>query len=187
MFTIIKKTLKTVLPKSTVYRIKKEIERDRFNRYTRQKLGLNYRQVEPGAIPSKYLISLTAAVDEKDLEIQSQEDVYLQTGYYEVWRILKILEHFSINLRTIGSVFEFGCGTARLLRHFRCFEGVRLVGSDVNFEMIEWCKQNVPRIEFYPNQLEPPLSFAEDNSFDLALASSVFTHIPLHWQQEWLR
>ncbi len=101
-------------------------------------------------------------------------------------RLLQILEHFSINPRTIGSIFELGCGTARLLRHFRCIDGVRLVGSDVNPEMIEWCKANLPEIEFYHNELTPPLSFAEDNSFDFMLASSVFTHIPLDTQELWL-
>ena len=186
MLKVVKKTLKTVLPKRTVYRIKKTIEQEHFHRYVRQRLDLNYREVEPGLAPPKDLISLTAALDEKDLAIQSQEDVYFQTGYYEVGRILKILEHFSINWRTIGSIFELGCGTARLLRHFRCFEGVKLVGSDVNPDMIEWCQKNVPGIDFYQNQLEPPLFFAEDRAFDLAIASSVFTHIPLNWQQQWL-
>jgi SAM-dependent methyltransferase len=187
MLKIIKKTLKKVLPESTRYRIKRNLERNRFQRYAHYKLDVNYRQVEPGLAPPKDLIAKTAAVDERDLAIQSQADVYFKTGYYEVLRILKILDHFSVNLRTIGSVFELGCGTARLLRHFRCLEEVRLVGSDVNSDMIEWCRKHLPDIEFYQNQLEPPLSFAEDCSFDLAIASSVFTHIPLHLQQQWLR
>ena len=187
MIKIAKKIFKTLLPKSTVYRIKRQIEQNRFNKYVSQKLELNFRQVEPGTVPPKELIAKTAALNEQELEKQSNADVYFETGYYSVLRLFKILDHFGINPRTIGSIFELGCGTARLLRHFRCIDGVRLVGSDVNLEMIEWCKNNLSGMEFYDNELTPPLSFAEDDSFDLMLASSVFTHIPLDTQGLWLQ
>ena len=187
MLRVIRQAAKTILPKSTVYRLKRQSAQNRFEKYTQQKLDMNFKLVEPGAIPPQELIAKTAALNEAELEKQSQADVYLETGYYSVLRLFKILEHFSINLRTIGSVFEFGCGTARLLRHFRYLDGVKLVGSDVNPEMIEWCLNNIPDVEFYHNQLTPPLSFAEDNSFDLILASSVFTHIPLDTQEVWLK
>ena len=187
MLGVVRKAAKTILPKSTVYRLKRQIAQNRFEKYAQQKLDMNFKLVEPGAIPPQKLIAKTAALDEAELEKQSHADVYLETGYYSVLRLFKILEHFSINLRTIGSVFEFGCGTARLLRHFRYLDGVKLVGSDVNPEMIEWCLNNIPGVEFYNNQLTPPLSFAEDDSFDLILASSVFTHIPLDTQEVWLK
>ena len=186
MLKIIRKTAKTLLPKPTVYSIKRRLEENAFRQYTEEKLKLNYRSVDPGAIPPQELVAKTAALNEEELEKQSNGDVYLETGYYETLRIFKILDHFGINPRTIGSIYELGCGTARLLRHFRCIEGVRLVGSDVNPEMIEWCQQNLAEIEFYHNELAPPLTFAEDESFDLILASSVFTHIPLDTQELWL-
>lgn len=187
MLGVVRRAAKSVLPKSTVYRLKRQISQNRFENYAQKKLDMNFRQVNPGAIPPPELIAKTAALKEADVQIQSCRDVYLETGYYSVLRLFKILEHFSINLRTIGSVLEFGCGTARLLRHFRYLNGVRLVGSDVNIEMIEWCQKNITGIEFYHNQLTPPLSFAENNSFDLILASSVFTHIPLDTQELWLQ
>ena len=186
MIKIVRKTAKTLLPQSTVHNIKRRQQENIFRQYTKKKLELNYRLVAPGAIPPKSLIAKTAALNEAELEKQSNADVYLETGYYEVLRVFKILDHFGINPRTIGSIYELGCGTARLLRHFRCIEGVKLVGSDVNPEMIEWCQVNLPDMEFYHNELTPPLTFAEDNSFDLMLASSVFTHIPLDTQELWL-
>ena len=186
MLKIIRKTAKTILPKATVYRVKRQLEENRFHSYVQEKLDLNYRRVDPGSIPPKELIAQTAALDEVELERQCNGDVYLETGYFEVLRIFKILAHFGINPRTIGSVYELGCGTARLLRHFRCIEGVKLVGSDVNPEMIEWCRANLTGMEFYHNELSPPLDFAKDDSFDLMLASSVFTHIPLETQELWL-
>lgn len=186
MLKIVRKTAKILLPKSTAYRIKRQLKENAFKQYLREKLELNYRSVDSNPVPPKDLVAKTAALDEAELERQSNGDVYLETGYDEVLRLFKILEHFAINPRTIGSIYELGCGTARLLRHFRCIDGVRLVGSDVNPEMIEWCQQNLPEIEFYHNQLTPPLIFAEDDSFDLMLASSVFTHIPLDTQELWL-
>ena len=186
MLRIIRRTAKILLPTSTVYRLKRQSLESKFDKYVRSKLELNYRSVEPGAIPPPELIAQTAALNEEELVRQSNSDVYLETGYFEVLRLFQILDHFAINPRTIGSVFELGCGTARLLRHFRCIEGVKLVGSDVNPEMVEWCKANLSGMEFYYNELSPPLNFAEDNSFDFMLASSVFTHIPLETQELWL-
>ena len=186
MLKAIRKTAKTLLPISTRNRIKRQIEENRFTKYVAEKLDLNYHLVDPGAVPPKELIAQTAALNEQELERQCNPDVYFETGYIEVSRVFKILEHFGINLRTIGSVYEIGCGTARLLRHFRSIEGVRLVGSDVNPQMIEWCQANLTGMEFYHNELKPPLTFASDDSFDLMLASSVFTHIPLETQEQWL-
>lgn len=186
MLKTIRRTVKTLLPQSTAYSIKRQIVENNFQKYVQEKLELNYRSVEPGPIPPKELIAQTAALDEKELVRQCNGDVYLETGYFEVLRIFKILDHFRINPRTIGSIYELGCGTARLLRHFRCIEGVKLVGSDVNPEMIKWCQANLIGMEFYHNELSPPLNFAADNSFDLMIASSVFTHIPLETQELWL-
>ncbi len=186
MLKIIRKLAKTALPKEQVYKIKRRIEEKRFHDYLQQHLDLNYRQADPGLVPPRELIAQTAALNEEELERQCNGDVYFETGYLEVLRIFKILNHFGINLRTIGSIFELGCGTARLLRHFRVIEGVRLVGSDVNSEMVEWCQKNLAGMEFYHNDLTPPLTFVEDNCFDLMIASSVFTHIPLETQELWL-
>jgi SAM-dependent methyltransferase len=56
----------------------------------------------------------------------------------------------------------------------------------VDARAIEWCSQNIPGIEFYQNELSPPLKFAQDRSFDFIFAASVFTHIPLEAQQAWI-
>jgi len=56
------------------------------------------------------------------------------------------------------------------------------VGTDVEPAFADWCQSNIPGIEFYTNNLYPPLSFAEDDSFDFVYANSVFTHIPLDIQ-----
>ena len=63
---------------------------------------------------------------------------------------------------------------------------LRVVGTDVNAAQIEWARKHVPGIEFHVNELEPPLSFAEDEAVRPRDRSSVFTHIPLDLQRPWL-
>lgn len=98
----------------------------------------------------------------------------------------RILDHFGADLSSFQSIYEIGCGTCRLLRHFRCFRTAKLTGSDVNPDMIEWSRANIPGIEIHQNELEPPLDFSSE-TFDLVLALSVFTHIPMEWQSAWIR
>ena len=66
-------------------------------------------------------------------------------------------------------------------------QNVRLIASDVRQETVDWCKANLPGIDFYKNELKPPLEFIMENSVDIVIAQSVFTHIPLDWQQAWLQ
>jgi SAM-dependent methyltransferase len=83
-------------------------------------------------------------------------------------------------------VLDFGCGAAKNIRLLRGIQDLRLVGTDVNDAQIEWARKHVPGVEFHVNELEPPLPFAEDDTFDLVTAASVFTHIPLQLQRSWL-
>ncbi len=114
-------------------------------------------------------------------------DRYYSVGQGVLLKWLKHLEKHGFNLRTLGAVMEFGCGTSRLLQHFRNIEGLRIVGTDANPKMAQWCSENISGIEYHHNELNPPLEFAEDNSFDLIYAFSVFTHIPAEAQRPWLR
>jgi ubiquinone/menaquinone biosynthesis C-methylase UbiE len=66
-------------------------------------------------------------------------------------------------------------------------DGVRLVGADLSEEMMAWCRGNIPGAEFHSNGYEPPLTFLKENTIDFAFAASVFTHIPLETQQQWIR
>lgn len=86
------------------------------------------------------------------------------------------------------SVLEFGCGPARLIRHFPDHLGdklERLVGVDYNKESIEWCRKHIDKTEFEVNQLDPPLPFP-DESFDVIYHFSVFTHLSRDVQIAWV-
>lgn len=163
------------------------VAKQRFEQYMRQKLDHFMVDVDLGPVGDVELIKRTALLKEEDLKEKVDPDIYFGRGYMEMLSWMQTLERYSFNLRTAGSILEIGCGTARLIRHLRCIDGIRLVGSDVNADMISWCKENIPGVEFYVNDLSPPLAFAEDESFDLVFAASVFTHIPLDTQALWIQ
>jgi SAM-dependent methyltransferase len=137
---------------------------------------------------SREMKAMTATRREEDLRAFSPNisEHFFYQAYTDMNFLLRSAERSSLNLRTIGSILELGCGSARLLRLLRCIKDVRLVGTDTNPACITYCQENVPGPEYFANEERPPLAFAEAASFDLVYAYSVFTHIPLEWQSEWL-
>lgn len=85
----------------------------------------------------------------------------------------------------LRAALDFGCGCGRVLRHMVATPGPRLYGCDYNADLIDWCRRYLPAGEFATNALTPPLLWP-DESFDLAWALSVFTHLPEDLQRGWL-
>lgn len=123
----------------------------------------------------------------QDLEAKSQRHVFLATGMSTVSALLRAGRAAGLRLADAEAAFELDCGGARLIRHLRAVDGLRLVGSDLIKDNVAWCRENVPGIDFHTNQHEPPLEFADDATFDYAFAYSVFTHIPIHLQLPWIQ
>jgi SAM-dependent methyltransferase len=171
-----------------MYSARHRLARILLHRYMRRHLRDYFRLVEIGPFPPSDLLLKTSALNQETFEkfVVAFPDDYFASIYATWLDWFQKLESSRFNLRAVGSVFELGCGTARLLRLLRSIEGVRLVGSDTNPDCINWCMRNVPGPEYYVNELSPPLPFLEDAAFDLAYAYSVFTHIPLELQGSWL-
>ena len=76
------------------------------------------------------------------------------------------------------SVYEWGCGPGRVIRHLpsRLGKTTHVYGTDYNPETIEWCSRNISNVSFSLNSLNPPLSY-ESNKFDFIYCISVFTHL----------
>lgn len=161
--------------------------KQRFEEYMRSQVGGFMVEVDPGPVGDKEIILRTAVLAEQQIAKKTNPDHYFGSGYSEMYTWLKRLERHGFNLRTARAIMEFGCGSARLIRHLRCIDELRLVGTDVMPAFIEWCQTHVPGIEFYVNELTPPLPIHEDDLFDLVFAQSVFTHIPLDTQELWLQ
>jgi SAM-dependent methyltransferase len=156
-----------------------------FFRYLKKAVDARYKPQSPGPTPPPDLITTEALMHKDDLQIEGKLASYFGSGFRDAWTILKMLDTYSFDLGSMRSVLEFGCGTGRVLRHFRNISGLRLAGTDANPKPIEWDRKNLPNIEFYNNELTPPLAFG-DECFDLVYALSVFTHIPLELQRNWV-
>ncbi len=83
-------------------------------------------------------------------------------------------------------LLDFGCGCGRFVRHLRpVADQVEIHGTDIDAEMIDWLRANVPygRFEVAPHL--PPLPYP-DHRFDLVLSHSVFSHLDERHQDHWL-
>jgi len=158
----------------------------RFHDELRGRLPRSFQALDPGPPAPEHLLRTTAGMTEAEVEKWLNPDFYFRTGFEQKHEFIHALDAVSFNIRTAGTTFELGCGSGRLLRHLRCIQGIRLVGSDVNGDCVKWCRKHLTGIEFYQNDLEPSLTFLEAASVNLIIASSVFTHIPLDQQRPWL-
>jgi len=157
-----------------------------FQKILTERTGSRLRRVGDGPVAPMEVIATTALMHPKDIRNKSRRQVFMGSGMNAMGKSLRHACNAGLRLDRAEAAFELGCGGGRLIRHLRRIDGLRLVGTDLQAEAIEWCRENVPGIEFHTNDLEPPLSFAEDDSFDFAFAYSVFTHIPLEFQLPWV-
>jgi SAM-dependent methyltransferase len=160
--------------------------RTRLRRYLRRRLGARFAPVDPGPPAPPELVAQTSVLYERDIPARADPDEYLAGGHLGTLMHLETVERFGFDLRAARAVLDFGCGAAKNIRLLRRTRDLRLVGTDVNAAQIAWARKHVAGVEFHVNDLEPPLRFAEDDTFDLVTAASVFTHIPLHLQRPWL-
>jgi SAM-dependent methyltransferase len=83
-------------------------------------------------------------------------------------------------------ILDFGCGSARVMRHFApLFAGREFHGSDVDASVIAWDQEHIPGATFHHNGANPPLAF-DDEYFDYLWSISVFSHLPEPMAVEWL-
>ena len=106
---------------------------------------------------------------------------------------LEHLVYFERALAAVGRSFEdfdrlldFGCGCGRFLRHLtQLGDQVEIHGTDIDAEMIEWLRANVPNGQYEVGPHEPPLPYP-DHHFDLVINHSVFSHLDERLQDLWL-
>ena len=91
------------------------------------------------------------------------------------------------NFSIVGfqNVLDFGCGCGRIIRYWKYLENTNLYGVDFNPKLIDWCTKNLPFAQYKINKLYPKVNY-ETEYFDFIYARSVFTHLPLELQIEWL-
>lgn len=152
----------------------------------RDNAGPRYQTVKSGEPAPESVVAATALMSWGQLEGKANRSRFMWSGKKALGELVSVGVEAGLDLANATSAFELGCGGARLIRHLRRVEGLQLVGSDALESNIDWCRANVSGITFHCNELEPPLAFADDNTFDFVFAYSVFSHIPMHLQQRWI-
>jgi 2-polyprenyl-3-methyl-5-hydroxy-6-metoxy-1,4-benzoquinol methylase len=175
-----------LLPQRRQLRAQHLLRRLRLRRYLGGRLGERYTPVDPGPPAPPELVVQTSLPREREIEEIADPEGYFAGGYLGTLMHLETAERFGFDLSSAQAVLDFGCGAAKNIRLLRGIRDLRLVGTDVNATQIKWARKHVPGVEFHVNEPEPPLRFAEDDTFDLVTAASVFTHIPVHLQRPWL-
>jgi SAM-dependent methyltransferase len=115
----------------------------------------------------------------------ADHEKFLSGGRQASQTIAEAVDRQGVAMADMGAIFDFGIGCGRVARHWQHLDGPRIVGSDYNRRLVAWCNENLPFLSAHQNQLEPPLSQA-DEQFDLVYAISVFTHLTESMQRAWL-
>lgn len=106
---------------------------------------------------------------------------------FNQYRIIKtLLQKHNRSLAEQTRILDFGAGYGRLLRFFRKdAPGAQLTGTDIDTELVTWCRAHMPFGEWLQNEAAPPLP-VEGASCDLVFAFSVFSHLSEQSHAEWL-
>lgn len=112
------------------------------------------------------------------------EAQFLRTGDAHLRAIAAAVDRNGGDFRNAERILDFGCGCGRLIRHAPKLTSAALYGADYNRVLSKWCSENLSG-EFQTNDLRPPLGFP-DRYFDVVYLVSIFTHLRLATQNEWL-
>ena len=83
------------------------------------------------------------------------------------------------------AILDWGCGAARIARHFLAESPYHVVGLDVDPYNIEWCRRMFDAADFRVVDPQAPTSFP-DAAFDVIYGVSVFTHLNRESEHFWL-
>jgi SAM-dependent methyltransferase len=126
--------------------------------------------------PAKLIVLVTGSAD---------STWYTEGGKLGAQSIRQTLRESGLEVNRLQTIFDFGCGCGRVIRHWQPLTSAELHGTDQNPDLIEWCRGHLPFAKFQSNTLEPRLKYA-DQQFEFAYALSVFTHMPEDLQQPWM-
>lgn len=115
------------------------------------------------------------------------KESFLQSGKILAQNICDLCAIVERDIYSFEQILDFGCGCGRVIRNFQdAPASCRLYGTDIDSELVSWCKNYLPHIRWSTNGYQPPLPFS-DNTFGLIYAISVFTHLDEKLQHAWLR
>jgi SAM-dependent methyltransferase len=134
---------------------------------------------DPAPLPPVSLIASVNAPDKTDPR------VFVESGLGDLLALVDALDAAGGVLPERPAVLELGCGVGRLLRHVPP-ELADVTATDINENALAWCRANLQHVECHHHGPEPPIAALGGERFDLVYANSVFTHIPLDRQHDWV-
>ena len=113
----------------------------------------------------------------KLVQINGEISAFLRGGELGENSINNALLHCGYHIEKFERILDFGCGCGRILRYWTWTNAPHFYGTDLNPDLIHWCKLKLGKIaEFKTNGLVPPLDYP-DEYFDFIYLISVFTHL----------
>ncbi|UJP03505.1 MAG: class I SAM-dependent methyltransferase [Nitrosomonas sp.] len=118
----------------------------------------------------------------------SQTEEYQNGIIPAVLTMQSYLQKSGVDIEQIKTLLDFGCGSGRLLVGWHMITPlIRLYGCDLNPQLIQWAQQHLPQpIDCQLSHLNPPLPY-QDHQFDFIYLISVFTHLSLETQKQWIQ
>lgn len=85
------------------------------------------------------------------------------------------------------NVLDWGCGPGRVVRHLPSLLSTesKVWACDYNEAYVRWCESNLNGIEFFKNELSPPL-ILPDRLLDFIYGLSIFTHLSEEKHYLWI-
>jgi SAM-dependent methyltransferase len=115
----------------------------------------------------------------------SDTDAYRSSGATLACRFSEFLKHqLNRPIESFDAILDWGCGAGRLTRYM-IMMSPHVTGVDIDADNIGMCAEHLLQAKFLPIDRHPPTPFAE-NSFDLIVGISVFTHLSEANQHAWL-
>ena len=94
------------------------------------------------------------------------QKAFLNVGRQVARNIRNSIERVGGDWSTFKDMLDFGCGSARVIRYFLAEDaGKNFTGTDINRELVDWCKANINGVNWKLTAAIPPTEL-EDNSFD---------------------
>ncbi len=83
-------------------------------------------------------------------------------------------------------ILDWGCGPARIIRHFPGLVGeAEFYATDYNKRTIAWNSKHIDGVQFSVNGTNPPTDY-ENDFFDVIYGLSVFTHLSEDNHYNWI-
>ena len=109
----------------------------------------------------------------------------IRNGYASAQLIAAWAAECGADMGPAATIFDFGCGCGRVLRHWPRFTKAAVQGCDLRADSVDWLTRHMPFGRYFAGSQTPPIAVAS-GSVDVLYAISVLTHLDRQSQIDWL-